>query len=306
MTWFKLNRNYAILLYCAAFSVLAINIVVSLIYIMQQFSFYGPLVEPLYTRSLVGNFALASAFALPYKLISGTSFVLTWLATTLLLKHYSNKFGRYGYWITVSLPLIYFLFEFQPQFLKVFFYFGPLPIVVFGLISVLFFTATRQVGGILFGIAFWSTGSKISKERVANSLIISGGGMILLFSSNILGGFILAPYPPFGLIAFSFMGIASYMMSVGIFESAVDVAKDVLLRKEIHKGVGNQLAFLKGIGFSEMERELEKNIKPALKYVIRTEKALPRFDVEEEDIKEMIRDVLKELHPNNDESTKNE
>ena len=47
-------------------------------------------------------------------------FMSIWFATVLLLKHYSNKIGKAKYWILVSIPLLYFLTQFQTILINLF------------------------------------------------------------------------------------------------------------------------------------------------------------------------------------------
>lgn len=45
---------------------------------------------------------------------SVAAFTMTWAATAFLLQHYSKKIGNARYWIILSLPLTYFVGQFQP------------------------------------------------------------------------------------------------------------------------------------------------------------------------------------------------
>ena len=51
------------------------------------------------------------------------------------------------------------------------------------------------------------------------------GGQVLLFW--------LFPCPPFVLVTVSFFGLASYLLLIGIYSSAVSVAEDSNLRRSI-------------------------------------------------------------------------
>jgi hypothetical protein len=41
------------------------------------------------------------------------------------------------------------------------------------------------------------------------------------------------PYPPFGIITTSLMGLSSYLVLVGIYSSAVSLSQDSELRRDI-------------------------------------------------------------------------
>jgi hypothetical protein len=81
-------------------------------------------------------------------------------------------------------------------------------------------------------------------------MIISAYGMILLFTSNQPIGLLLVPYPPFGLATISFMGLASYLIFVGIYSAAVSVSEDTKLRQSIRKIAINESKLLDSIGSS--------------------------------------------------------
>ena len=66
-------------------------------------------------------------------------------------------------------------------------------------------------------------------------MIISGWGILLLFGTNQASTQVLVPYPPFGLATITVLILASYMMLVGIYNSARLVSVNSTLRKAIQK-----------------------------------------------------------------------
>ena len=71
-----------------------------------------------------------------------------------LLYQYRHKVGRLRYFVFTSIPLIYYLFPLQDYFGNVF---SPLVLsspIAFGAIYVLIFSATKQIGALLFSLAF--------------------------------------------------------------------------------------------------------------------------------------------------------
>jgi hypothetical protein len=65
-------------------------------------------------------------------------------------------------------------------------------------------------------------------------MIISGIGLVLLFVSNQAIIFVDEPFPHFGLANVSFMGLASYLVLIGIYSSAISISEDSRLRSSIH------------------------------------------------------------------------
>ena len=61
-----------------------------------------------------------------------------------------------------------------------------------------------------------------------------------------------APYPPFGLITSSFMGLSSYLLFVGIYSSAIYVAEDSKSRQTIRKTAIKEAKLLDSIGTAQI------------------------------------------------------
>jgi len=203
--------------------------------------------------------------------------------------------GRIKYFSLMSIPLLYYIFPFQSYFGDVFFSLLPSSPVSFSIIYVLIFSATKQVGALLFGLAFWTASSLIHDERIRRSLLMSSIGIVILFASIEIAPLQYHVYPPYGLVTEAFIPLGAYLLFVGIFISAKNISRDAEVRKEFYKNAESQLTLLKTIGVSQMERELESQVKS----VEKRSKLLERTDVpdlEEEDIKEILHDVLTELY----------
>jgi hypothetical protein len=67
--------------------------------------------------------------------------------------------------------------------------------------------------------------------------------------------------PPYGFIAQAFIPLGTYLLFAGIFSSAKVISRDSKVRKEFYKSAESQLSLLKTIGVSQMEKELEKEVK---------------------------------------------
>ena len=77
-----------------------------------------------------------------------------WVATSFQLRNHVEKLGKIRYWVLISLPLIYFLLQFQPVLLQsISSYFHQ--DIIFNILYTLFFSAAKPIGEISFGIAFW-------------------------------------------------------------------------------------------------------------------------------------------------------
>jgi hypothetical protein len=295
-SWFKLNHNLVVLAYALATTMISINAIITIIYINNEFINDPAIIRPI--RSLTG--ALSSpdiTLSSLYVITSVLSFILTWIATVLLLRHYSRKLGIIKYWIVVSIPLAYFLSQFQPLFLYSFADLRLSNPVLFGIIYNLIFSISKPAGGVLFGIAFWSVAKSLTSKTVKSYMIISAYGMMLLFTVNQPTGLTLVPYPPFGLTSICFMVLASYLISLGVYSSATSVSEDSRLRQTIRKVALRESQFLDVIGTAQMEQELQRRV---IAIYAKTKSSMVKetgisSSIDENDIKSYLQDIVEEI-----------
>jgi hypothetical protein len=297
--WLTSKRNYIIMLYTIAFSLASVNLVVSLIYIESYFSFSTlPDVKPYPITSYIVNLPgspITESLSVVYDILSLSSFLLMWVATAILLGQYRNKIGRIRFFSLMSIPLIYYMFPFQNYFGDVFFVLLLSSPVVFSVIYVLIFSATKQVGALLFSLSFWTASSLVHHDRVYKSLLICSIGMLILFSSIEIAPLRSHIYPPYGLITEAFLPLGAYLLLFGIFTSAQHISQDAKLRKEFYKSAESQLSLLKNIGVSQMEKQFEDKIK-FLQQRSSLSERIEEPQLEEETVKKILHDVLNELY----------
>jgi hypothetical protein len=161
----------------------------------------------------------------------------------------------------------------------------------------LIFSATKSVGGILFGIAFWSVAKNIQNPVVKNYLIISAYGIVLLFTANQPVSLTLIPYPPFGLTTVSFLGLSAYLVFIGIYSASMSVALDSRLRDIIRKTTYDETKFLQDIGTSAMEKEVKKIVRIVISKTQDEFKAETGIESSLSDLeaKEYLLEVLEEI-----------
>ena len=98
---------------------------------------------------------------------------------------------------------------------------------------------------------------------------------------------IVAPYPPFGLATITVLVMASFLMLLGIYNSAILVSANNELRKSIYKhAVESRL--LRLIGHAEMESEIEKTVRKISK-----DKNILEIDAEQQRLLEIDEKGLK-------------
>jgi hypothetical protein len=298
--WLTRKRNYIIMLYAIAFSLASVNLVVSLIYIETYFSFsvlhhdIKPYPITAYVVNIPGS-VITESLSMIYDLLSLSSFLLMWIATAILLSQIRHRMGKIRFLSLISIPLIYYIFPFQNYFGDLFFtllFYSP---VIFSVVYILIFSATKEVGAFLFGLSFWSASSLVHHDRVQKSLLISFIGMVILFCSNEISPLRSHVYPPYGFITEAFLPLGTYLLLVGIFTSAQNISQDARLRKEFYKSAESQLTLLKTLGVSEMEKKFEEKVK-FLQERTKSSQTIEEPELEEEHIKKILRDVLNELY----------
>lgn len=292
LSWLRLHHNLVVLTYSIATSAFLINVLFTLLYVsnglINEPSIITPMMDPLIIASNSSDTIISSV----YSITGILSFFAMWVGAVMLLRHYSERLGNVKYWIVVSVPIVYFVSQFQSLFLNIFDEFRITQPFIFGIVFTLIYNSTYVVGGLLFGIAFWTVARSVKRRETKNYLFISALGMALLFSSN-HSATAVANAPYFGIALVWFVGLASYFLLFGIYSSALSITRDSELRREIRKSVGNRLSLLHSIGTSEMESQIQKNVISIYKKVpVDVE---PQSSLEEEDIRQYIDDVVREV-----------
>jgi hypothetical protein len=79
------------------------------------------------------------------------------------------------------------------------------------------------------------------------------------------------------------------------------IYRDSELRKEFYKSAASQLTLQKAIGVSQMEKELENNVRSEKRLLERTgESQFEEQQLEQGNVKEILHDVLNELYYSKD------
>ncbi|HEX2406233.1 MAG TPA: hypothetical protein VHJ38_03405 [Nitrososphaeraceae archaeon] len=284
-----------------------LNTVFGLMYLTQILSAHSDIIKPASCRAIFAslfnpNPNLSIFLSNLYDITSIISFIAIWIATTIMLKQYSLRIGKIKYWILVSIPLVVFLIKYEvmfyyflndPDILDIFFVeFSPNLNPIIDIIL----RSNLQFGAVFFAIAFLVIAKKIPKRhKIVNSLIISLFGMMFLFGSKDISTLIIPSYPPLGIVAISYMGLASYLLLMGFYSSAIIAARDTNLRSYLSKMVGNDTALLRNIAFSEKESEIEKNVKSLMNYTEEWQNKYRPIEMNSNEIKQIIDDVMSEV-----------
>jgi hypothetical protein len=289
-SWYGSKKNLMILIFALSMIAYVVN---------GSLGLYNQLDE-LSKRNLViktGDVAVfsesPSSVDTVYQIASSVSYVLTWIATVMLLRPYIEKFGKVRFWIMMGAPMIYYLIEF-PLFSLGFF----IPSEDSNaMTNILIFSLSAVFAGILFGVTFLSIARTLKFGTAArNYMIIAAYGFVLFYIAG-SAWTSQAAYPPYGLISVSFTGLSCYLIYNGLYFSAVSISQDMTLRQSIKKSVMEQSKLLHNIGTAEMENEIQKQLLPAARKVSESmcDKTGIETSMDENDIKSYMQVVLKEL-----------
>jgi len=278
LSWYKSSsKNLTVLLYGFTFAVtaLGLGVIVAVngsVILSEKPAEIGGLQSVLKGSSSSSSNTSESPKALILYQITYTpsrlAFVLYWIATALLLRDYSKKLGRLKFWTIISLPLVSFLAAsifVSPDYKHSLLY------------DALLVLSALTAGGILFGIAFLimaksmtrTTTPSAHQTTLAYYLTISAYGTILLVVT-VTSPVIYAPYPPFAAAAWSFVGLSSYLYSLGFYFSAISIAQDTKLRQSVRAMALKESKLLDSIGTAQMEQEIQKKVLKLAKEQERT------------------------------------
>ena len=302
LSWFNQNRRsgsgLTVFLYGISSAALVLNTVLGLALIYTLSRYKPAVVGPRAANyNAVISSPIDSTLNTLYIATSILGFILMWSATAILLRSYSKKLGKAKYWLLVSIPLVYFI----SQFLTLFSNQLASVIVLYPVLFTLLFIFSKPAGGILFGAAFYSVGRSgtTSSPRgnfVRDYMTLAAYGDVLFFVSS-QSTVAQIPYPPFGVIAASFVGLSAYMMFLGLYSSAISVSQDIKLRQSIRRSAIEEAKFLESIGAAQMEQELQKRVLTISKKnsdnMIEETGVQP--SINEDEMKQYLGEVIKEI-----------
>jgi hypothetical protein len=170
--------------------------------------------------------------------------------------------------------------------------------IFYGVLLTLTFTFCKPAGGILFGVAFWIVARCIRHDSAVRDYMITAAlGLVLLFTSNQVKVLLTGPYPPFGLVTISFMGLSAYLILFGIYSSAISVSEDSILRQSIRTIAIKESSLLDSIGMAQMEQQIQRKVVEFTKsnQDKMTEETGIQSSVSEEGVKDYLQKVIREV-----------
>jgi len=309
LRWFIRGKNYLVMTYGLVMLVLCTNSIIGIIYLSEVSLSHPDTIKYKSCSVMISSLSnpnpeTINILANLYDITSFFSFVLAWLVTVLMLKDYTKHRNKLVYWVIFALPLIFFL----PRYEIALYYFSShqvdniltsinLNSDIYGYQTLnTLLNSNLQLGGTFFGIAFLTIAAKLTSEREQRkSLIITGIGIMFLFASKDISTLIISSYPPLGAVSIAFMGIASYMVYAGIYNTAAHAARDKKLRRDLRVNIENNMKLLRSIASSQDRLEMEKNVKELMTLSTHLQKEEEQPDLTQNEIRDIVNDVILEL-----------
>jgi hypothetical protein len=299
LSWWRSNPNWILSLFIASMILITFNLAITAIVTVIKL---GDRSDEI--RQYVGGAADISAGKYVflnniYTITTLTSFVSFWVTTAILINYYRERsFSKLTYWILLAIPLVYFLLNYIYPYILTTFLSGSMTLdpVTVSIYLTTFLTLSKPIGGLTFAIAFWKISSNLGYEKnIKTYMIVCGWGIFLIFSTNQAGTQTLAPYPPFGLATTSALILGSFMMLLGVYNSAILVGNNNKLRTSIRQ-FALESSLLGVVGTSQMNKEIEQTVKKItrLKYQLETDEEKP-IDFDENGLREYLAQVVTQV-----------
>jgi hypothetical protein len=297
-SWYKSNHSLIVLLYFVSISLIVFNLIMTIVITDLKLTDRQEEILEYVGGSVDISIGRHVTIQSIYEASTIASFFSIWVTTAILMTSYKERLVNVIiYWILLSVPLVYFIINYLLRFILLQLL-GPYlttdPITV-SIISTTFLSLSLPIGGLTFAIAFWKISRLVSYEiNIRTYMIISGWGILLIFSANQATLQAIAPYPPFGLATLTVLIVASFLMLLGIYNSATLVSVNDVLRKSIRKhALESRLLDL--IGHAEMEKEIQKTVSKIIQSQGDMEPEEVGIELDEVELKRYLDIVIKEV-----------
>lgn len=303
LLWYRSNRKHAMVLLLglaeAASALAAAGNVISMTSMLSEGQMeIGPQTSLNYHEFAEG---LRVPFFLTIVFPTVLSFILRWGGIVLVIRNFSKKIGRAQFWVFVCVPLVVLmggiftvlldpfashLTLYEPEMLQ----------------SRIVGQIGAGISFVLMGLAYYAIARNIRRidprSVVIGYMLVAAYGVIILPYSLSSPVIIYVAYPPFGSAAHFFLLTGSYLMSLGLYSSALSVSQDMNLRQSIRKQAIEEARLLESIGMANMEEELQKRVARIAKNssdAMAQETGI-QPSITEQDLNQYLEYVMKEIN----------
>jgi len=297
VSWYGNKKNsLGILLFALAFLILAVSEVVAGVGSAYLLSTKDQIITPaskVESRNFPEGSFLDTFFSY-YSYVDYASFLLTLIASALLLYHYSKKTKKPKIILIIALPI----FSYTATILD--------SLNIYdtntnpNLFSYYIFQSLASIsGGFLFAFSFWFISRGLPETPVKTFLKITAFGFILLYLSNHVD-VNQAIYPPYGINSLSLLPLSSYFVLFGLYASGLSLSQDITLRQHLRSMARNDENLLSSIGTAQMETEVKRAIGELKDVADEHEKELAEktgieTPIAENEVEDYLKQVIEEV-----------
>lgn len=302
VSWSKVSKNKVLTSYSLASILAAISGLITIVYMTtiildgsNEISFSSDVLYPVYAiSSKMGILNVANIISFL------SSFIFMWIGSAIILRHYTLKISKGRYILLIAAPLVYYIGQYFIV-LNILFPFIDSSSTSFIYYYTVFFTFSSVVGSVIFAISFWLIAKDLSRNmEISTYLKMCGFGFIMFFISA-TATMIHTPYPPFGIVAISMVGISSYYILYGIYSSSVSLSEDINLRTLIRKSAISEIRFITSMSRGYLQDRVVNQVYDTTQKFERNilEQTGISPSLSKDEIKLLIKQILDELKTNN-------
>ena len=187
--------------------------------------------------------------------------LLIWGGTIILLRNNIYRIGKIKFGVLVTFPAVYFL-AFYILLYPTIYPDSPITQAIDEnfMTTFLLYNGAGIIIGILFGLGFLSVARFISHGNDVRDYMSIAGYGFMIFGTAGITTVLQAAYPPYGLPNVSFVGLAGFLILVGLHHSAISVAQDSRLRQLIKNSALKESRLLGSMGSAQMTQDLQNKI----------------------------------------------
>jgi hypothetical protein len=267
-SWYKSRRKSTILVFGVMSCIIGITALVTILFMGTILMGQPEKIDSDYDVVLptIEQGSKLSVLNYLYYYLSIFSFVVTWIMTSLLLKDYSIKLGKFRYWTFLSLPLAFYLSQLLVTQFGFFIPEEHSDQLTFSFWFLFLYTLSSPIGGILFSLPYFLVIRKMNIDKSLQSYMKILAYALLLFFAAGSATVYHTPYPPFGLSTISIIGPSSYLIAIGVYYSARLVATNRTIENQMRTSK-KYSQFFASIGSAEMEKAVTEIIEEIRKKV---------------------------------------
>lgn len=219
---------------------------------------------------------------------SDAPYLLAWGGTFLLLRYYYKRTGKLNlqFWLILLIPIALYLvgsgliFSLPANIPYKFYY-------------RLVFRAGTIGSSVLFGLAFYLVSKKLPGLKIRDYLALTAMGIVPIGIANEIS----ALQQTYGITSHSFVLLASYLFTIGLYSLVISISQDSTLRKSIRSSAFEISKLADIVEGPAMRQEIERRVLNGAREQeeFLTKQTGIQASLTEHEMKQYLGSVLKEI-----------